>query len=143
MTTYCHESRCEMKPWIKRTIVGAVLGTSIVIIGGSILFIRSFSDICGNEIAVELISPDKNYKAVIFQRDCGATTGFSTQVSVLGANEELENKSGNIFIADGHPESNRFEATWINSQVLLLSNTRNARTFKREKSIEKIEIRYE
>ena len=101
MTTYCHESRCEMKPWIKRTIVGAVLGTSIVIIGGYILFIRSFSDICGNEIAVELISPDKNYKAVIFQRDCGATTGFSTQVSVLGVNEELENKSGNIFIKVG------------------------------------------
>ena len=40
-------------------------------------------NLCGNEIIEEIKSPDNKYKLVIFQRDCGATTGFSTQISIL------------------------------------------------------------
>ena len=51
---------------------------------------------CGNDIYSETLSPDGELKAVIFQRDCGATTGFSTQVSILDTDETLENDGGNI-----------------------------------------------
>ncbi len=33
---------------------------------------------CKNEIVSENPNPDKTLKVVIFQRDCGATTGFTT-----------------------------------------------------------------
>jgi hypothetical protein len=38
---------------------------------------------CGNSIQLRVPSPDGEYEAVQFTRDCGATTGYSTQVSVV------------------------------------------------------------
>lgn len=58
-------------------------------------------DLCGNQVAQEVSSPTRNYRAIVFERDCGATTGFSTQVSILPANKKLKNEPGNIFAAEG------------------------------------------
>lgn len=63
---------------------------------------------CGNRIVSTEMSPDRAMKAVLFERDCGATTGFSSQVSVLRAEEELPNAGGNAFAAN---ESRGGEAT--------------------------------
>jgi hypothetical protein len=55
---------------------------------------------CGNTIVGRQLSPDKNWKAVVFSRDCGATPGFSTHVSVLQVSRKLPDEGGNLFIAD-------------------------------------------
>src|SRR6266550_3254126 len=55
---------------------------------------------CGNELLKEVASPNGRMKAVVFQRDCGATTGFSTQVSVFRRDQRLPNEGGNLFAAD-------------------------------------------
>jgi hypothetical protein len=56
--------------------------------------------VCGNEILSEFVSPDNSKKVVVFQRDCGATTAFSTQASVLAITEKLPDEGGNVFSAD-------------------------------------------
>lgn len=56
-------------------------------------------DMCGNTIVIDLKSPDHLHRAIMFQRDCGATTGFTTQVSILGAGDSLVG-SGNTYVAD-------------------------------------------
>ena len=62
-----------------------------------------------NILIKEILSPVGENKVVIFQRDVGATTGFSVQVSVLKSNQDLKNsEKGNIFILDG--EKADFEA---------------------------------
>jgi hypothetical protein len=48
-----------------------------------------WSDPCGNSIRATAPSPSGRAKAVVFVRDCGATTGYSTQVSVLPARAEF------------------------------------------------------
>ena len=53
---------------------------------------------CGNRVIEDLPSPDGRYHAVVFV-DCGATTDFSTQVSVLPAGEAASD-GGNVFIVD-------------------------------------------
>jgi hypothetical protein len=58
-------------------------------------------DLCGNQVTQEVSSPSGNYRAIVFEFDCGATTGFSTQVSILPANKKLKNETGNIFAAEG------------------------------------------
>jgi predicted small secreted protein len=58
------------------------------------------ADGCGNEILRVHYSPTKKLKAVVFERDCGATTGFSTQISIMPANSDLPNDGGNAFVAD-------------------------------------------
>jgi len=50
-------------------------------------------DMCGNEVKARVSSPDGSREAVVFQRDCGATTGFSTQVSVLNRGEPFRESS--------------------------------------------------
>jgi len=54
---------------------------------------------CDNEVAQIAPARDGRFDAVLFQRSCGATTGFSTQISVL-AHGERPTGAGNAFIAD-------------------------------------------
>jgi hypothetical protein len=41
--------------------------------------------VCDNHVLRSVPSPGGWYRAVVFERDCGATTGFSPQASVLPA----------------------------------------------------------
>ena len=49
----------------------------------------SLADMCGVDIVNERYSENKKVRAVLYQFDCGAMDSFSTQVSVLNANEDL------------------------------------------------------
>lgn len=103
---------------ITKTIIRLGIGAAII----SALFVfwvaSMFSGMCGNYIHSQTASPDKKYEAVIFQRDCGATTGFSTQVSIIKLGSELDNEPGNIFSISGHPEKVAPELVWIDEKTL-------------------------
>ena len=48
-------------------------------------------DPCGNEIVSRKASPSGSHEAVVFERDCGATTSWSTQVAIIrGGTDFLE-----------------------------------------------------
>ena len=132
-----------MKIWIKRTIIGALISISLIIVSGYIVLDIAFSNMCRNEINLELMSPDKKHKAIIFQRDCGATTGFSTQVSIIKSIEELPNESGNVLTSDGHPNDNGYKLKWLGNENILISNTQNNRIHFKEQTIGAISISYE
>lgn len=105
---------------------------------------------CGNTIINSTSSPDENYKIVIFERNCGATTGFSTQVSIMPSNEELGSKGGNIFLADdnqGQAKINEsgcidLEAEWLTSSTVVIRYDSSAAVYKEEKKYKGIEIEY-
>src|SRR5688572_11020252 len=88
-----------MKGWAKGilSMLGVLLGGTLL--AGLALW-RIASGMCRNEVLAELPAPDNRNRAVVFQRDCGATTGFSTQVSVLRGSRRLPNEGGNVFVAD-------------------------------------------
>ena len=98
---------------------------------------------CSNEINLDLVSPDKRHKAIIYQRDCGATTGFSTQISIIKNNEKLANESGNVLTSDGRPNDNDYRLKWLRADELLISSTHGKRINFKEKSIGVISISYE
>ncbi len=107
-------------------------------------------DMCGNEIISQLPSPDGKRKVVVFQRDCGASTGFSTQVSVLAANTPLPNKGGNLFIADtdhdaapsGPGGGPSVKVVWENAQSIALTHHPRARVFEAETEVGGVQARY-
>src|SRR5687767_11331532 len=74
----------------------------IVLIAVNVLSCKmaNFTQDCENEICQTTTLQNQKVKIVKFQRDCGATTGSNTQISIIPINQELENESGNIFIAD-------------------------------------------
>ena len=100
-----------------------------------ILFIFGENFFCKNKVITSVISSNKKIKIVIFQRDCGATTGFTTQISIINSNEIVDNTmKGNIFISDGKPQDIIKSIKWIeaNKVVVKLKNMKY-KIYKKEK----------
>lgn len=95
----------KMKPTSIRKIVFRILGGFavigiLIIIGFFLWLTKSMDDMCGNTEVSTTHIPGTEYKVVVFQRDCGATTGDSTQASIIKTSQKLKNEGGNIFSAD-------------------------------------------
>jgi len=109
-----------------------------------------FGSLCGNEIVQKLTAPDGRHVAFLFQRDCGATTGFSSQVSLFHKDAaNLPNDPGNIFIADlrgngpaGHWHGPLVHLRWLNGKVLEIRYHHTATTYYREKRLGIVQIKY-
>ncbi|WP_049723364.1 hypothetical protein [Gilvimarinus polysaccharolyticus] len=102
-------------------------------------------DMCGNYVHKEYLSPSNSHKAVIFQRDCGATAGFSTQISIIGAREDLSNSKGNIYIIDGHPDEVAPTLKWLSESILSISRPLNGTEYKAKHNwgwLNRIEVEY-
>jgi hypothetical protein len=85
---------------MKKNLKKVLLWTTIIIVlAGSTLGIFLFkimdSD-CGATVLEKFPSPSGKTVAVVYNYDCGATTGFSTQVDLLKPNEEAKGL-GNLF----------------------------------------------
>ena len=96
---------------------------------------------CRNTIVQTSISPNKKYKLVLFQRDCGATTGFSSQISLLDNDKklDLETDSGNVYIAKGYPDN--FKIVWVNNNSVIIKRPKE-KTYKIQKKVNNISFKY-
>lgn len=96
------------------------------------------------------MAPAGEHVAALFQRDCGATTGFSTQISVLGAGE-VPSGGGDAFIADdghgaarvGHWQGSLADVKWLSPSHLLIRYAAKSRVFKREIRVSGVAISYQ
>jgi hypothetical protein len=131
-----------MKTFAKVIMVLAMCLLGIVSIGYFVLD-SMFSGMCGKEQYITLLSPDKAHKAVVFQRDCGATTGFTTQVSVLDADQELENEGGNVLVSSGKPSELPLSLIWIDSTKLLVKGASEINPSTKNHNVPGVEIKYE
>ena len=139
-----------MKRIAKVTRIGIATTVVLCVVGvGGLVYL--LSDVCGNDLVAEHLSPDGKAKLLIFQRDCGATTGFSTQASLVATEAKLSGSSGNLFIAGtdhgiapsgpgGGPD---LRVRWEGPKHLLLQHHVKARVFKAERSFNGMEVRYE
>ncbi|OCA92599.1 hypothetical protein [Pseudobacillus wudalianchiensis] len=125
--------------WFKK--LKPLLITAVVLIGlyfaGNYVLNTLFGDMCGNKIVQKLPSPNGDKVAYIFQRDCGATTGTSYQLSILNSDEELPNKSGNAFVSD-----NQFQIKWITNDKLRVNYNKSSETYEMDKSVGWTKIEY-
>lgn len=54
---------------------------------------------CTNSVVATVPSPDGNWNAVLFDRQCGASGGFSSHVSVIDSDSKLPVEAGNVLVA--------------------------------------------
>jgi len=107
-------------------------------------------DPCRDTIVTRAGAPDGRHSAVLFQRDCGATTGFSTQVSVLEPGASPSG-SGNTFRADdGHGTAaagswggSWAEMKWLAPDRLLIRYAEHSRIFAQESEISGMHVSYQ
>ena len=128
---------------------GPRTGAAVVALFAS-LTIGACSDACDNHVVKRVSAPGGAKEAVLFQRDCGATTGFSTQISIVPVGETPTGK-GDAFVADddhgaavtgewGGPWA---EATWISADRVLIRYAAKARVFVSNQSASGVAITYE
>ena len=117
-----------MNIWKRIVASIAILALGILAVLAFLFFLLS-ANVCENQVFTEVFSPDKTHKAVLFQRDCGATTGFSSQVSLLKAGSTLANEGGNVMVVDGHPDDNAITLTWSSNDELVISQANFSRQY--------------
>ena len=116
----------------------------------AVLALTACSDTCANTLVSRIEAPDGRHSAAMFQRDCGATTGFSTQISVLAGRDKATG-GGNAFQADddhgaatagawGGPWA---DMKWLSSEHLLIRYAGRSRIFEQDNQVSGIRISYE
>jgi len=103
---------------------------------------------CDDELGADIPSPDGARHAVVFNRGCGATTGFNTQISILRSGHGLHGK-GNLWIADersggpvgkwGGPD---VQVRWRSLDTVEVTFASRVRVFKKEGLVDGITAIY-
>ena len=96
-------------------------------------------EICSNEPATVVPSPNGKSKAVVFHRNCGATTDPNTQVSVLPAYSKLPNIPGNALVLDADAPR---EVKWTSDTSLSVSGLGAARVSNQQQVVSGVSIAY-
>ena len=120
-----------------------LLLVALALIGGC-------ADTCGNTVVTRMLSPDGKHEAILFRRDCGATTGFSTQISVLKTGKSASG-SGNAFVADDDHGKARTgdwggpwaEVKWLAADHLLIRYADKSRIFDRSDDVGEVALSYQ
>lgn len=102
------------KGWIL-LILAACLVFTVGFIGIFLFSTSNLAGECGNDVLQKIPSPDGKYVAVIFERSCGATTGYTTEVSVLPVTANLPDERGNAFWWD---RSIKLNVDWTENRTL-------------------------
>jgi hypothetical protein len=124
-----------MRLWIK-------MGLALVVLAGAglaALFAAVDLGMCASAEVRRLRSPDARHDAVLYQFDCGATTGFSTQVAIVTAGAPTPRGAGNVLSADDHDGAAptnaqaviQVELRWLGPDTLLMRPDPRAAIYRR------------
>jgi len=72
---------------------------------------------CDTEVAKEIPSPDGAFVAVVYRRDCGATTGFNTQVGLRRSRTEFDHDLGQVAAIGGQHD---LKPLWTSTRHLTI-----------------------
>ncbi|MBP1475333.1 hypothetical protein J7I44_13555 [Frateuria sp. MAH-13] len=93
---------------------------------------------CDDEVVSTVPSPSHAASAVVFNRNCGATTGLNTQVSLVRAGA-APSGGGNALILDGTVP---LKLRWVSESRLLITGLGSAKIFKQEQSVAGVSVAY-
>ena len=138
-----------MRRVLKITVSAVASAAGIATIGMALMAYAE-RDMCGNVVVAEYPSPDASTRVVVFVRNCGATTDFSTHASLLGPDTRLANSVGDLFAADtdhgaapsgpnGGPE---VRVRWEGPTAMVLEHQERARVFRAEQHVAKVNVTY-
>jgi hypothetical protein len=125
-----------MKSKVKPILITIITILAVFMVGKYVFNIL-FGDMCGNDIVQKVPSPSGENVAYVFERSCGATTGFSPQLSILDKDDDFQNESGNTFRSDKD-----FSIEWINVKNLKVIYDKSSETSEMDKKVNGVRIEY-
>ncbi len=111
---------------------------------GPVLFLASAcSNLCENDVVATTAAPDRSSLVVVFHRGCGATTGISTQISILEYGSRMPDGSGNMFIAESPGrEAPPVRVAWKGAHSLVIEYPARATVYLKEIMIRGVSVTY-
>jgi len=98
---------------------------TLVSISNVARFLEIMETNIANDVKKVVVSPDKTFKAIVFQRDCGALCSFNRQIIVMKNSEELPKHDfpGNFFYAENKDGAKadllpKIRVTWLSTNEL-------------------------
>ena len=130
--------------------MGNVIGMAMLVIIYCCLLLSACGDVCQNQIISESTSPDHEKSVVLFQRDCGATSAFTTQISILPPGEKPEG-TGNVFVADddhgaapaGSWGGPWVSVKWLDSNHLQVTYAKGSRVFDQTENVGGVTVSFD
>jgi hypothetical protein len=108
------------------------------------------------EVVRDVPSPDGKWDVMLMVRNGGATTDYSTQLSVVPAGGRLSRelalcRPGNVFIADGNHGAvavddrgfMHVDVLWQSPDLVVITFPPSARVFKQERRFQSLAINYD
>jgi hypothetical protein len=120
----------------------ALLGTA-VLVASAWAWLGAGSGSCSDTVLREVPSPSGRLKAVLFERDCGSTTGFNRHMQILRPSESLQDNSP-FAIDDDHGSSTLdVHMRWDGDAHLIVSRGAQARVFHEDTQVRGVAVAYE
>ena len=132
-------------------VVLAVLIICAVVWIAPLALVRSWTEVVG-----DVPSPDGKWDVVLMVRNAGATTDYSTQLSVIPAGARLSReialcRPGNVFIADGNHGAvavndrgfMHVDVVWQSPNHVLITFPPSAHVFKQERRFQSVLVNYD
>ena len=117
------------------------------------LALAGCSDMCANKGVKLLDSPDGTKRAVLFVRDCGATTGWSTQVAIvspgnvptgIGNAFTTSDKTGGVALGDWYSAWGSWaDIEWTGPASLTVRYAVGSNIIKAKKQVKGVSITYQ
>jgi hypothetical protein len=98
-------------------------------------------NICSDDVLSRSTSPDGALVATLFQRDCGATTDYSTIVNVGGPSDSFKGEKGRVFVVKGQKH---VTVKWTDNRALVIECDSCSRStvFRQVTALGDIDIAY-
>jgi len=103
----------------------------------------SLPSLCDNTVISKMTTPGATPVVYIHRRDCGATTGYSYNVTIYSTDRELGSGSGNVFVgtvAEG--DESDITVEWIEKKTLLISLRGDWKAFHETTEYEGFSIKF-
>lgn len=97
---------------------------------------------CQETLLERVSSPDGMLSAIVMRYDCGATSSYTMEVSIVRQGSPMPAK-GNALVFDRAPEySSRLRPMWTSDADIVLAIPEGARVFVDARSVEGVSIKY-
>ena len=132
------EKRIRAPGTLIRSIAIFLSGCGVIlVIGGLLTWINYAFPARSNDNLRPMVSPDGKYQAVLFRRTSQGDNPYTTHVAIIETGNELPNRSGKAFIAEGEPS---VILRWIDNNHLVIDDPAGTKVILRASRVGDIKI---
>jgi hypothetical protein len=95
---------------------------------------------CGADNVRRIMAPDNHHKVIVFRKNCGATTAYSTQAVLLPVWRPFILAFSNPFFVSA--EEDHLDVHWRDNDAVDVVFPKTLRTFRRDPKVDDIAIFY-